>query len=316
MKLNKALILTPFLMLTTLYSPNSDVYFKKYQDETKSKLENLIKNSKINITQFSLDAEKLKGNDVHDSIYVITNNLINSIVSDSNLIKLSNKKELDINDAKTFAKIPFQKIKKNFKYKNTNLLSVGIKEKNIDCYLGSLLYISCAERLGLDVRYVLLPHLREKTKTNQIHGLVRFYLNKEKYINIETTNGKIVEDKELLEKYNISEEMIKNKAFFKSYEKNELESEIITSISYDNSMTKELFLRKALELNPNSYLANQVLATHLYNNKRYEEAIPFYKKTIKVYPENNQLNIYLENCYKIVNSNKELTKEKIIVVEK
>jgi tetratricopeptide (TPR) repeat protein len=291
------MILSELLILTALSSPNSDHYVKKNQDKTKSQLEQLILDPDIELTTFTLNAEKLRGYDVNDSIYVITNNLINSIINDTNLIKLSNKKELDIKDAEIFAKIPLQKIRKKFNYRNMNLLSEAIKEKNIDCYLGSLIYISCADKLGLDVRYVLLPHLREKSKLNQIHGLVRFYFDKENYVNIETTNGRVYSDEHLWERYKVTNMMVKNKAFFNSYTKNELKSEILTAISYDPTMMKELFLKKSLELNPNSYLGNQVLAAHLYNTKRFDEAIKYYKKLIQLYPENDKLHGYLEKCY-------------------
>lgn len=309
MSLIKKLFLIPFLVGNIIYSPDLINYNKNITDETKLKLEQLINNKEIEITTFTLDAEKLQGHNVHDSMYVVINNLINSIVTDSTLTKLSNKNELDIEDAKIFGNTAYKKIYSNYKYKNMNLLSNTLKEKNIDCYLGSLIYISCADKLGLDVRYVLLPHPKDKLKSNYIHGLVRFYYNQDKYINLETTNGKTYTDQELLERYSITDKMIENKAFFKSYTNEELKSEILTATSYKNSINQDLFLRKALELNSNSYLGNQVFAAQLYAEKKYEDAINYYEKLIELYPENDKMYFQLGNCYKQINQNDKAKKQ-------
>jgi tetratricopeptide (TPR) repeat protein len=85
-----------------------------------------------------------------------------------------------------------------FEYEKNTLFSNGLKNKKIDCNGFSALYMAIAEELDLPLKMVRAP----------AHTFVRWQLNKDEYINWETTRAVEKDDQYYITTHNIAAQSI------------------------------------------------------------------------------------------------------------
>jgi len=146
------------------------------------------------------------------------------------------------------------------------------------CHSMPLLYLILAEEIGAEAYLSLSPN----------HSYIKFQDEKEKWHNIELTNGMFTVSSFILNSGFIKAEAIQNHIYMKNLSKQELLSQFYVDLSmgyihkYGHDQFVEKVTNKALELYPNSIGANMILS-NLYTI-RFENAT----KKIGINPRDNK----------------------------
>jgi len=172
---------------------------------------------------------------------------------------------------------------KSFRLQLNDLLSHGLKSKGIDCDNYSMIYLGIADVLNLPLKVVKAPK----------HVFIRFYLNKDEYINWETTRAFRFFDRDYKLEFNISDVAEEKGVFLKSLSREETYSLVYNTggnALFKLGKYKKAFesYDKALKLDPNYSEAHNNRGTALVYLERYEEAIQSYNKALELdpnYPE-------------------------------
>jgi hypothetical protein len=145
----------------------------------------------------------------------------------------------------------------------TKLLKTGKGQ----CHSMPLLYLTLAEEIGAEAYLSICPN----------HSYIKFQDEKEKWYNVELTNGMFTASSFILNSGYIKAEAMQNNIYMQNFSKKELLSQFYTDLAmgyihkfgYDEFV--ETVIQKALDLYPNNINANMVLSN--FNTVRFEYAM-------------------------------------------
>ncbi len=146
------------------------------------------------------------------------------------------------------------------------------------CHSMPLLYLTLAEQIGAVAYLSLSPN----------HSYIKFQDEKEKWYNLELTNGMFTVSSFILNNGFIRAEAIQNKIYMQNLSKKELLSQFYTDLAsgyihkfgYDEFVYK--IIQKALQLYPNSINAQMHLS--IYQQEKFR----FVTKQLNINPENKK----------------------------
>ncbi len=194
-----------------------------------------------NIGFLALDLEKQAGFEVSNEEY----NMLSSLIQQA-----GEKIQISKNPDKTEAVRSLSAINNlirefGFQYKKNNLLSNGIRRREIDCLDASLFYLAIGEEYGLPLSLVLGPK----------HAFVRCQLPDGTYFNWECTNGEELSDAEYTSWLKIHQRSLSTGAYLRTLSRTELIGSILDTIALVKSHQEDptsaiAYHNRAISSNP------------------------------------------------------------------
>lgn len=140
-----------------------------------------------------------------------------------------------------------------------------LKTNTGQCHSMPLLYLTLAEAIGAEAYLSLSPN----------HSYIKFQDEKQKWYNLELTNGMFTVPSFILDNGYITAEAIQNKIYMQNLTKQQMLSQFYTDLAsgylhkfgYDEFV--EIVINKALELYPTSINANMVKANYNTEHLKY-----------------------------------------------